>query len=224
MESISYLSRQHCFPQENRTSCYNRKESEDWKDLSSESYKHSNAHAGASCSQRSASENEQEQRKEVCSSAETEQSSDESLLREKLQFLRKLLPLLRNSPQPISMRNVTCQQGDAIVQPTHIRRMQHCYWAPEIFRAEKGAEEKSFVYTFGVFIIHFLTEELPFSNYDYPQLLYNVGMGNLLHEVPADCPLQLESIIRDCCSFNAEKRPTFKELCERYSTALEIEV
>ncbi|GMT16976.1 hypothetical protein PFISCL1PPCAC_8273, partial [Pristionchus fissidentatus] len=91
-----------------------------------------------------------------------------------------------------------------------IRKMQQGYWAPEVFREEKGHEEKSFVYTFGVFIIHLISEQLPFNQYDYPQLLYNVGSGNLLHQVPAGCPSPLDEIISECCRFNPEKRPTFR--------------
>ncbi|GMS85113.1 hypothetical protein PENTCL1PPCAC_7288, partial [Pristionchus entomophagus] len=83
------------------------------------------------------------------------------------------------------------------------------YWAPEVFR-EENEDEKSLVYTLGAFLVHLISGRWPFHQYNYPQLLWNVGSGRLLLYPPSNSPPLLSSIIIDCCRFNKEKRPSFR--------------
>ncbi|KAF8361373.1 hypothetical protein PRIPAC_88296, partial [Pristionchus pacificus] len=132
------------------------------------------------------------------------EAKDDNYWIEFILFARDLLLTVSKQDRSIGHRTVSN------MSETNMRKLKFGYWSPELFRSEEVCE-KSHVYAFGAFLIHLITERAPLNNFDYPQLLYNVGSGKLVVEPPGDCDPLIASLIAECCRFNPEKRPSFQD-------------
>ncbi|XP_047315380.1 probable serine/threonine-protein kinase drkD [Impatiens glandulifera] len=91
------------------------------------------------------------------------------------------------------------------------------WMAPEVLRNEPS-NEKSDVYSFGVILWELVTEKIPWENLNPIQLIGAVGFMNQRLDLPKDMDPEWASIIESCWQSEAELRPSFQELLEKFKS------
>eukprot|EP00547_Thalassionema_nitzschioides_P009863 CAMPEP_0194225370 /NCGR_PEP_ID=MMETSP0156-20130528/39458_1 /TAXON_ID=33649 /ORGANISM="Thalassionema nitzschioides, Strain L26-B" /LENGTH=1223 /DNA_ID=CAMNT_0038957291 /DNA_START=131 /DNA_END=3802 /DNA_ORIENTATION=+ len=92
------------------------------------------------------------------------------------------------------------------------------YWmSPELLRGESDNTTMSDVYAFGIILYEVYSRKNPYEGEDYNEVISAVKdpILNKRPPVPAECPSQLSSLMRDCIVSDPEKRPDSSEIDER---------
>lgn len=89
------------------------------------------------------------------------------------------------------------------------------WMAPEVLRNEPS-DEKADVYSFGVILWELATEKIPWDNLNTMQVIGAVGFMNQRLDIPNDVDPQWASIIESCWHSEAQCRPSFQELMEKF--------
>jgi len=117
-----------------------------------------------------------------------------------------------------------CDFGFARTAQKAARPMTICgtgeWMAPEIILGQ-AYSEKADVFSFGIVLCEIIsrkkiTTELQRSALD----AFGLDVDKFLALVPDDCPLELQSIALECCVYEPNERPTFKQLIPRLGTLL----
>jgi serine/threonine protein kinase len=90
------------------------------------------------------------------------------------------------------------------------------YSAPEVFRRQHYTE-KADVYSFGMVLWEMASLRVD----PFPECRWAADIGELVvegrrPEIPANCPPLFKVLIPKCWAQNAEERPTFADILERY--------
>jgi len=89
------------------------------------------------------------------------------------------------------------------------------YWmAPELLRNECENNTQTDVYAFGMILCEIYSRQDPYEDEDYNQVLKLVTdpAVNKRPPVPASCPPQVQSMLRDCLEGDPVLRPTMEEV------------
>ncbi|NWI87898.1 RIPK1 kinase, partial [Pitta sordida] len=94
------------------------------------------------------------------------------------------------------------------------------YMAPEHLRSVNAKPvEKSDVYSFGIVIWAIFANKEPYENgINEAQICFGIMNGNRpdITEIADKCPVEIIDLMKQCWEQEAEKRPTFAEISERY--------
>ncbi|NXA48159.1 RIPK1 kinase, partial [Nothocercus julius] len=94
------------------------------------------------------------------------------------------------------------------------------YMAPEHLRSLNiKPVEKSDVYSFGIVIWAIFADKEPYEHgINEAQICFGIINGNRpdIKEIIAKCPKEIIDLMRQCWEQEAEERPTFAEICEKY--------
>jgi len=71
---------------------------------------------------------------------------------------------------------------------------------------------KSDIWAFAMTMVEILTRQRPFPQLLPLEVASGVSQGKLIVEVPSIAPEEVGKILRDCCAFEAEARPTFEDV------------
>lgn len=85
------------------------------------------------------------------------------------------------------------------------------WMAPEIYTGEY--DEKVDVYSFAMFMYEVICSEVPFEEYDSPNVCRD-GVRPDLNMLPDDCPQRLSQLMQDCWAHDPKERPPFPEILE----------
>jgi len=117
-----------------------------------------------------------------------------------------------------------CDFGFARTAQKSARPMTICgtgeWMAPEIILGQ-AYSQKADVFSFGIVMCEIIsrkkiTTELQRSALD----AFGLDVDKFLNLVPDDCPMELQSIALECCVFEPDHRPAFKQLIPRLSTVI----
>ncbi|NWS29375.1 RIPK1 kinase, partial [Polioptila caerulea] len=94
------------------------------------------------------------------------------------------------------------------------------YMAPEHLRCVNAKPvEKSDVYSFGIVIWAIFANKEPYENgINETQICFGIMNGNRpdIKEIADKCPVEIINLMKQCWDEDAEKRPIFAEISERY--------
>ncbi|EXX54109.1 Skm1p [Rhizophagus irregularis DAOM 197198w] len=85
------------------------------------------------------------------------------------------------------------------------------YMAPEVLRGYQYTKAAD-IYSFGIIMNEFLSEEIPFNDIPHDHILAIKICRGLRPKISEDIPKFLVDLIMKCWDFNAENRPSVKEL------------
>ena len=84
--------------------------------------------------------------------------------------------------------------------------------SPELLRECQHTKESD-VYSFGIVLWELITNEKPFRDLSFVDVLTLIGNGQN-PMVPDDCPDSLRKMMRNCWYLDPKKRPSFTRLIE----------
>src|SRR6266498_2475825 len=85
------------------------------------------------------------------------------------------------------------------------------YMAPEVLRGYQYTKASD-IYSFGIIMNEFLSEEIPFNDISHDHILSVKICKGLRPKISEDIPKFLADLIIKCWDAKAENRPTAKEL------------
>src|SRR4051812_9955020 len=95
------------------------------------------------------------------------------------------------------------------------------YMAPEVFTSVAGYGTSADVYSYALVILELFTGESPFAGVDFRFMLEFVDMilsrrlTPNVDRLPVSCPDVICDIVRTASSYEAEKRPSAKDILKR---------
>jgi len=89
--------------------------------------------------------------------------------------------------------------------------------APECI-IQKEYSFKSDVWAFGVLITEVYSHKDPYPHLSPLQVAGLVARGELSPEIPSQAPSDAQKMVIKCCKFDANERPTMKDICQRFSS------
>lgn len=105
----------------------------------------------------------------------------------------------------------------------HAVRLQ-TYMAPECFSKEYQAiSEKADIYSLGVILWAMITGRVPWQEFHYAAIMYQVAMQHERLPIPDDpdmCPPSLASLLRQCWAVDPNTRPGAGDVVKRLSLIL----
>jgi serine/threonine protein kinase len=99
------------------------------------------------------------------------------------------------------------------------------YMAPEVFSSNAGYGTSADVYSYALVVLEIFTGESPFAEVDFRFMLEFVDMilskrvSPNVSRLPVSCPDVICEIVRQASSYEAEKRPSSKEILKRLNSA-----
>ena len=90
------------------------------------------------------------------------------------------------------------------------------FWAPEIIRTDDRNHAIFSKYTdmwaYGMLVFEICSRKLPFFDTEWQTVIFEVGNGNLVPQIPADCPDELAYIMRQCWRYEPRQRPSIDDV------------